>query len=128
MEIRLNKFISDSGICSRREADRLIEEGRVAVNGRAARMGQKVTENDRVSVDDVAVKPSRRLFGATTSRKPSDEAEASLNRKSAALRKTSRNNPLNKSRRKAEARNQTNEEYDWETHRTGNRRATFGKK
>lgn len=33
MEVRLNKLISDSGLCSRREADKFIEEGRVTVNG-----------------------------------------------------------------------------------------------
>ncbi|MCL5050519.1 MAG: 23S rRNA pseudouridine(2604) synthase RluF [Firmicutes bacterium] len=49
-EIRLNKFISDSGMCSRREADRLIESGAVTINGRPAEMGQKVTANDDVRV------------------------------------------------------------------------------
>ena len=41
--IRLNKFLSDSGVCSRREADRLIESGKVTVNGRKAIMGERVT-------------------------------------------------------------------------------------
>ncbi|WP_458734597.1 23S rRNA pseudouridine(2604) synthase RluF [Zobellella taiwanensis] len=48
---RLNKFISETGICSRREADRLIEQGAVAVNGQAAGMGVKVTANDRVTIN-----------------------------------------------------------------------------
>lgn len=47
---RLNKFISETGICSRREADRLIEEGRVQVNGRTAEMGMRVGDDDRVVV------------------------------------------------------------------------------
>lgn len=47
---RLNKFISETGICSRREADRLIEEGQVKVNGRVAEMGLRVSAEDRISV------------------------------------------------------------------------------
>ncbi len=50
-EVRLNKFIADSGKCSRREADRLIEEGRVTVNGRIAETGERVTSEDTVKVD-----------------------------------------------------------------------------
>jgi len=51
--IRLNKFLSRAGVCSRRRADELIAAGRVAVNGRAvSQLGQKVDpENDRVSLD-----------------------------------------------------------------------------
>lgn len=49
---RLNKFISDSGFCSRREADRLIEEGRVTVNGKEPDAGTKVTPKDKIRVDD----------------------------------------------------------------------------
>lgn len=48
---RLNKFISESGLCSRREADRLIEQRRVRVNGRVAEMGVRVQAKDRVEVD-----------------------------------------------------------------------------
>ncbi|GHA55433.1 pseudouridine synthase [Pontibacter akesuensis] len=49
---RLNKFISDAGFCSRREADRLIEEERVTVNGKLADAGAKVTATDKVRIDD----------------------------------------------------------------------------
>ena len=49
-EIRLNKFLSDAGYCSRREADRLVEQGVVKVNGKTAVMGQKVTINDSIMV------------------------------------------------------------------------------
>ncbi|MCC9138032.1 pseudouridine synthase [Pontibacter silvestris] len=49
---RINKFISDTGICSRREADKLIEQGRVTVNGKMAEAGTKVTLKDKVRVDD----------------------------------------------------------------------------
>ena len=50
-EIRLNKFLSDAGFCSRRQADRLIEEGHVKVNNETALMGQKVNMLDKVTVD-----------------------------------------------------------------------------
>ncbi|PRY15492.1 ribosomal large subunit pseudouridine synthase F [Pontibacter ummariensis] len=49
---RLNKFISDSGFCSRREADKLIEEERVTVNGKLPEPGTKVTTKDKVRIDD----------------------------------------------------------------------------
>ena len=42
MEIRLNKLLSDAGLCSRREADKFIEMGRVTVNGKQPEVGQKV--------------------------------------------------------------------------------------
>ena len=49
-QIRLNKFLSDAGYCSRREADRLVEQGVVKFNGKTAVMGQKVTINDSIMV------------------------------------------------------------------------------
>ncbi|MFI3285891.1 MAG: 23S rRNA pseudouridine(2604) synthase RluF [Rikenellaceae bacterium] len=51
METRLNKFISDSGYCSRREADRLIESGKVTINKVAATLGSKVNLGDQVCVN-----------------------------------------------------------------------------
>ena len=57
MEIRLNKYLSDAGVCSRREADRLIESGKVTVDGKQAEMGMKVTENQIVCVGKKQVKP-----------------------------------------------------------------------
>ncbi|MEF1290457.1 23S rRNA pseudouridine(2604) synthase RluF [Vibrio sp. M260118] len=48
---RLNKFISETGFCSRREADRLIEQGRVTINGQVPEMGTKVVPGDDVCVD-----------------------------------------------------------------------------
>jgi 23S rRNA pseudouridine2604 synthase len=47
--IRLNKFISESGYCSRRKADELIEAGKINVNGKPAQLGTRVTENDIVT-------------------------------------------------------------------------------
>ena len=48
---RLNKYITDAGYCSRREADRYIEQGRVTVNGREASLGDMVADTDVVEVD-----------------------------------------------------------------------------
>ncbi|MBQ9689269.1 MAG: hypothetical protein IJV47_01485 [Candidatus Methanomethylophilaceae archaeon] len=48
---RLNKFISEAGVASRRAADKLIEERRVTINGRVAVVGDKVKEGDIVAVD-----------------------------------------------------------------------------
>lgn len=50
-EVRLNKFISDAGVCSRREADRLIEQGRVQVDGIPAVQGCKVAPGHQVTID-----------------------------------------------------------------------------
>lgn len=49
-EIRLNKYLSDAGVCSRREADRLIEKGLVKVDGVTASMGMKILPKQKVSV------------------------------------------------------------------------------
>ena len=48
---RLNKYISESGICSRREADRFIEQGNVFINGKRAKVGDQVFPNDKVKVN-----------------------------------------------------------------------------
>ena len=48
MDIRLNKFISDSGLCSRREADKFIEMGRVTVNGKTVLVPQISMETDEL--------------------------------------------------------------------------------
>lgn len=55
-EMRLNKYLSDIGVCSRREADRWIEAGRVTVDGIEAVMGQKVQKSQSVFVDGKPVK------------------------------------------------------------------------
>ena len=49
--IRLNKFISEYGYCSRREADKLIEQNRVTINGQPSELGTKIMPNDEVLVD-----------------------------------------------------------------------------
>lgn len=55
--MRLNKYIAACGICSRREADRLIENGRVCVNGQTAVSGTQVSDADFVEVNGKLVKP-----------------------------------------------------------------------
>ena len=67
MEVRLNKLISDSGLCSRREADKFIEEGRVTVNGSLPQVGQKVTEADIVMLDDIQIKIGKNTGKQTSS-------------------------------------------------------------
>ncbi len=63
MERRINKFISDSGYCSRREADRLVEAGRVTINGKVAEMGTRVAEGDKVKVEGRLIKTkSKRVY------------------------------------------------------------------
>ena len=138
MEIRLNKLLSEAGICSRREADSLIEAKRVTVNGQHPILGRRVTEKDEVLVDGELVrlnwskltqenavssaarkaakdrdeqqgkpKPDREKawreatqpkFGKSLS-KAAVAQRMAASPKSAALRKTSRNNPANKAKR-----------------------------
>ncbi len=52
---RLNKYLAECGVCSRREADRLIEEGRVTVDGATAAMGMRVSGRERIAVNGKAV-------------------------------------------------------------------------
>lgn len=60
--IRLNKYLAEAGVCSRRKADVLIASGAVSVNGVAVtEMGHKVSESDAVTVDGAAVMPAGKL-------------------------------------------------------------------
>ena len=52
---RINKFLSETGYCSRRAADKLIDAGRVTINGTVPEMGTKITEDDEVRVDGVLI-------------------------------------------------------------------------
>lgn len=56
--MRLNKFISEKGICSRREADKLIEKGRVKVNGNIATVGIDILDGDNVTINNKPLKPT----------------------------------------------------------------------
>ncbi len=53
--IRINKFFTAQGACSRREADKLIQEGRVAINGRVAVLGDRVSPEDVITKDGVVI-------------------------------------------------------------------------
>lgn len=59
MSISLNKYISDSGFCSRREADKYIEECRVTINGNDADKGNRVEEGDVVKIDGEPLKKKK---------------------------------------------------------------------
>ena len=56
--IRINKYLSEAGVCSRREADKLIKEGRVSINGSHALLGSVVSEGDEVQVDENLIEGS----------------------------------------------------------------------
>lgn len=58
--VRLNKYMSDAGVCSRRQADRYVEEGRVTVDGQTAVMGQKVTPAQKICLDGKEILVNRK--------------------------------------------------------------------
>ncbi len=62
--IRINKFLSQAGYCSRREADALIKQGRVTINKLVPEMGQKVNPDDQVYVDNklVELKSKEKIY------------------------------------------------------------------
>ena len=57
--IRINKYLSEIGFCSRRAADKLIEEGRVTINGKAPEMGTKVVPGDEICVDGTTIEQAK---------------------------------------------------------------------
>ncbi len=59
-QVRLQKYIADAGVCSRRAAEKLIEEGRVTVNGKPTHLGQKVTGNEKICVDGEPIRAQRK--------------------------------------------------------------------
>ena len=61
-DVRLNKFISSSGICSRREADKLIDSGRIKVNDEKAILGTKINEGDKITIDNKIIEPKKMLL------------------------------------------------------------------
>ncbi len=60
--IRINKFLSEAGYCSRREADRLIEQGRITVDGKVLSVGCKVMPGQQVCVDGKAIKKEEEMI------------------------------------------------------------------
>lgn len=83
--IRLNKYISDSGICSRREADKYIENGVVFVNGKRAEIGDAVTKRDRVLLNGLLIE----------SKKDDDYVVIALNKPRGIISTTDRTEPDN---------------------------------
>lgn len=67
---RINKFLSEAGYCSRRKADKLIEEGRVTINGQVPEMGTKIAPGDVVAVDGELVKNNKEAFVYLAFNKP----------------------------------------------------------
>ncbi|WP_410492837.1 23S rRNA pseudouridine(2604) synthase RluF [Chryseobacterium sp. 6424] len=59
METRINKYLSETGYCSRREADRLLEQGRITVNGKVPEMGTKVSDQDDILVDGQSIRKTQ---------------------------------------------------------------------
>ncbi|MEO0895039.1 MAG: 23S rRNA pseudouridine(2604) synthase RluF [Bacteroidota bacterium] len=57
---RINKYLSEVGFCSRRAADKLVEEGRVTINGKKPEMGTKVQEGDEVRVNGKLISPPKK--------------------------------------------------------------------
>lgn len=62
MQKRLNKYISETGTCSRREADKLIEQGRVTVNGNIPELGTKVSDADDITIDGKPIKSKEKAI------------------------------------------------------------------
>ena len=60
--IRINKYLSEIGYCSRREADKLIAAGRVTINGKVPEMGTKIAPDDIVAVDGTILKDTKESF------------------------------------------------------------------
>ena len=63
-KIRLNKYLSEIGYCSRRAGDKLIESGRVFINNEVASLGQKINITDEIKIDDklIEVKTKRKIY------------------------------------------------------------------
>jgi 23S rRNA pseudouridine2604 synthase len=60
--VRINKFFTQNGICSRREADRHIEDGRVTINGVIAKLGDQVSSNDKIAFDGKEITETTEAF------------------------------------------------------------------
>lgn len=69
-KIRINKYLSEVGFCSRREADRLLEEGRITINGMIPELGTKVSDEDEIFVDGKTIKKVEEEFVYIAFNKP----------------------------------------------------------
>lgn len=68
--VRINKFFSEIGLCSRREADKLVEQKRVSINGKIAEMGSKVSHDDEIRLDGKLVSGKETKFVYLAFNKP----------------------------------------------------------
>lgn len=68
--ISLNKYVSDTGVCSRREADRWIEAGRIKINGKVAKKGNRVNEGDQVTIDGRKINKKPKLVYIALNKPP----------------------------------------------------------
>lgn len=69
-KIRINKYLSEIGFCSRRAADKLLEEGRITINGMVPEMGTKVSDDDEIFVDGKTIKKVEEDFVYIAFNKP----------------------------------------------------------
>ena len=58
--MRINKYLSQIGICSRREADKLVDSGRIRINDEIAVLGTKIKEGDKITIDNKLIKPKKK--------------------------------------------------------------------
>lgn len=68
--MRINKFLAEKGVASRRRIDKLIEEGRIKVNGKVATLGEDVTEKDEIFVDENLVSQEETIYEYYLMNKP----------------------------------------------------------
>lgn len=69
-KIRINKYLSEVGYCSRRAADQLLQDGRITINGKIPEMGTKVSEEDEIFVDGKSIKKPEEDFVYIAFNKP----------------------------------------------------------
>ena len=60
MVTRINKYLSETGYCSRRRADKLIQEGKVTINGKVSKIGTKIEEGDQIEVEGQRIEKSKK--------------------------------------------------------------------
>lgn len=100
-KIRINKYISDAGFCSRREADQLIVDERVTINGVLAAMGAKVSLEDKVRIDGEILHFPKIILKDEEKNKRKSSENFSSRKNATRLRKTLRGTRGNE-RKKAE--------------------------
>ena len=58
-KVRINKFLSEIGYCSRREADKLVDSKKISVNGKVITMGTKITPTDKIEIDGIEIEKKK---------------------------------------------------------------------